>query len=818
MSDLEFRDLGERFDAGLLEQAYRDVYLPAFPLPDEQENPAIWTPRLLNPDGNPRLCFLVAGTRLDDPARRAVQGLLVAEYYAASRCVLISYVAAHPDARGQGLARRLFDALGERIDAGRLSRGQAVQAVFAEVHDPAQNGSGDDVLDPNLRLRIMAKLGGQRVPVDYLQPPLGPDRQAAGGLWLIAFPGMAHHQAPALTAERVRRFLVEFYRELGSDAPEADPLYAATFASVDALARRDAVLQPLVHSTLKLHQAAVALQFALTDAIPEAVRSCPAETEYCPHFHSYEKDLLSHAFRTPPPVRSYGVRCAAGEAEPAYALPARLRLPRRLRFRTEGETLERYRLGPDMLPVSLSFNRSDFLQSGRSILNLVVHIDPRDIAFGEYELLCLGKLWGAPDESETWLVEDDDEGVWFEIGDARLRPHEVAARYLGAVSDRPVGGCLQIVFSECGDAALACTVAEGPQAVTTRELIDALNAIQKEDAAPPAQRLHPALNAVGCLLQNILDLENVDLNELEDMLDGVNTSRSAVTAIHRNTLFAITVNDRLFDDLADTLGMSPYLLLPQAALLHNERVLFEASALLRQTDGVADALRKPGTRDAIRQRLIDGLRSDPLDDLPGGPDRLIRTTVGWLWKRYRCAEARARRCHAHEVDAFIAELDLSIVEGLSAHARARLSTLLDRDMLGNLFQYVSERWIFEEGSRDRGLDSLLGVLRKRADDLDTALDAAESRQSEWRNSNYAVIGLVFTLYTVIPFEGLIGQLPGATSGDSLNPFGLLLLMAAGLALVSTLLWRRVIVLIYMRALGHVARKLGPDELLPAPAS
>lgn len=139
-------------------------------------------------------------------------------------------------------------------------------------------------------------------------------------------------------------------------------------------------------------------------------------------------------------------------------------------------------------------------------------------------------------------------------------------------------------------------------------------------------------------------------------------------------------------------------------------------------------------------------------------------------------------------------------------------------MLGNLFQYVSERWIFEEGSRDRGLDSLLGVLRKRADDLDTALDAAESRQSEWRNSNYAVIGLVFTLYTVIPFEGLIGQLPGATSGDSLNPFGLLLLMAAGLALVSTLLWRRVIVLIYMRALGHVARKLGPDELLPASAS
>jgi len=130
MNTLEFHDLGEDFDAGLLEQAYRDVYLPAFPLRDEQEDPTIWTPRLLNPEGNPRLCFLVAGTRLDTPGAHAVRGLLVAEYYAASQCVLISYVATHPDARGQGLARRLFDVLGRRLDSGRFSRGQPVQAVL----------------------------------------------------------------------------------------------------------------------------------------------------------------------------------------------------------------------------------------------------------------------------------------------------------------------------------------------------------------------------------------------------------------------------------------------------------------------------------------------------------------------------------------------------------------------------------------------------------------------------------------------------------------------------------------------------------------
>lgn len=99
-------------------------------------------------------------------------------------------------------------------------------------------------------------------------------------------------------------------------------------------------------------------------------------------------------------------------------------------------------------------------------------------------------------------------------------------------------------------------------------------------------------------------------------------------------------------------------------------------------------------------------------------------------------------------------------------------------------------------------------------DLATVMAASETRHSEWRNSNYAVIGLVFTLYTVIPFEGAIKRLPGTTDGDALNWPGLILLALLGLALIGVLLWRRLVVLIYMRALGHVVRKLGPEALLP----
>ena len=244
-SDLEFVDLGEAFDAGLLDAAYREVYLPAFPVRDEQEDPSIWIPRLQDPDANPRLAWLVAGTALADPARRQVLGLLVGEYYAASRCVLISYVAVAAVARGRGLGRQLFDALRRSLESGRLSGGKTVHAVLAEIHDPAAMAATEDVLDPQARLRVMARLGGMRVPVTYLQPPLGPGQSAAGGLWLIAFPELAP-AAPPLSAGTVRAFLVEFYRELGSTEPERDPLYAATFASVDALAGRHSLLEPLI--------------------------------------------------------------------------------------------------------------------------------------------------------------------------------------------------------------------------------------------------------------------------------------------------------------------------------------------------------------------------------------------------------------------------------------------------------------------------------------------------------------------------------------------------------------------------------------------
>lgn len=816
-SDLQIVDLGERFDALLLAQVYRDVYLPAFPLPDEQEHPDIWTPRLQDPDAHPRLAFLVAGHALDDPQARAPQALLVAEYYAASRCVLVSYLAVAPAARGQGLAHRLLDALTDRLHAGRFGEPGQIAAVLAEIHDPQRIDASGDVIDPAARVEVMARLGARRLPIDYVQPALEPGKSASHDLWLVAFPARAGARA-RFGPGGLRAFLVEFYRALGSADPPDDPAFAATFASVRRLEDRVAAglpfLEPLprrVRSCLRVRQAAVAFQYQAADALAAAVADCPPEAVLCRHFHSCEKDLLAHAFRRPPPMRTYCVPNAhAADGDP-YTLHCEVVFPDSLRFESEGEVFTLRREGPSRVDASVSFSRGDFLQSGRGILNLVVHFDLKgDATLGEYELLSLTKLWCPPDDSERLLLG----AARFECGGIVCSLAELAHTHLFAstrTAPAPLGGCLQIVFSEsAGRDADRLVVGETRWgSVSARALFDAL---QGPGTAWPAQQV-PALRAVACLLQNILDIENVDRNELADMLEGIDAGDSAVTAVHRGMLFSISLNDRLFEDKAASIGISPYLLLPQAALLHNESVLLDAYALQRQTDRVDDLIAQAAARpadaaaqaavDALRGALVDAVRRESADDLPGSPDWLIRGVVGLLWRRHRKARAAARP-PSPLVSAFVAEIDQALREGTTSHAREKLGQWLDRDMLGNVFQYVSERWIFDEGGRDRGLDSLREVLRGNLDNLDARIEDAKNRHGEWFNSSLAVIGLVFTLFQLIPLErgvGLFETWAGVTSGGP----GLVVWIVAGTALMLALLWRRMLTLVYMRALGQVAR-------------
>jgi GNAT superfamily N-acetyltransferase len=219
---LEYRDLRKTRDVGLLEAVYRDLFVPYFPDPDEQEQPADWIPRLWEAPAppEPEQHAIVAGTHLDDPTVRVLAGFAFVERYRRSRCALLSYIAVDRSWRRRRLARTLLERAQESARMAGIADGRPLQAVFAEIHDPSRVTQANDVIEPAARVRIMARLGAWLVPINYVQPALSEGGERSDRLLLIAFP---QHGERTLDSDVVREFLFEYYAALAVPNLADDP-------------------------------------------------------------------------------------------------------------------------------------------------------------------------------------------------------------------------------------------------------------------------------------------------------------------------------------------------------------------------------------------------------------------------------------------------------------------------------------------------------------------------------------------------------------------------------------------------------------------
>jgi GNAT superfamily N-acetyltransferase len=124
-----------------------------------------------------------------------VIGATIFSYVPRSNCGFSEYIVSRPDVRGQGIGRRLFDARKRQLDEAAQAAGHAgCNGLFIEADNPdrtpaalleAERESG---LDAHERLRLFAHLGFGRVEVNYVQPPLGPGKQAVTYLDLLFAP------------------------------------------------------------------------------------------------------------------------------------------------------------------------------------------------------------------------------------------------------------------------------------------------------------------------------------------------------------------------------------------------------------------------------------------------------------------------------------------------------------------------------------------------------------------------------------------------------------------------------------------------------
>lgn len=556
---LEFRDLRANKDPELLRMLHHDLFRRFFPDPDEQEGPDDWAPRLWGDAAaqNPEQHGFIAGTSLGDSAARRLDGFAFVERYRESRCGLLSYIAIDDRCRGQGVGRTLFDLSVASARAAAERDGAPLRAVFAEIHDPRRVRPSDDVIDPHRRLAIMVSLGARLVPIEYVQPALGHGGNSSDRLMLLVF---ANEDEDELDSEVVREFLREYYAAL--DAAPDDPglrhmLEELDTPTIDLRLREE-------EPCLALTKFGIALHFAY-DAHEKL--SPEQEFEGRSDFESFEKDLFAYTYAggsRPAPAAPFASRVV-----PCDPKTVSLTMPAFLVYDSEGERvlLHVKRQEPPYerrRELAVRASRTDFV-NGISVLHVVlVGTGEPDAVLDEYDIVALSKLWQG---GENWSALDNIRLDW---------PNRAADGGTSAVAlaEAIFGHELENDYVRCGTIEI---LTEDQPCANWDETLKLVSALRDRTAATDDEDpAHEAMCGVAGIVQGLLDLRAVDLDEVGDVFAPLEIDERQILGIHKGTVIFIAKKDRVFTSVCDAIGVSPYLLLPQAVLIYNEELLERA--------------------------------------------------------------------------------------------------------------------------------------------------------------------------------------------------------------------------------------------------
>jgi GNAT superfamily N-acetyltransferase len=699
---MEIVDLRDRRDEDLLRAVHDGLYVTSFPLEEEREGLDYWLDALQGAggDGGTRVHPIVAGLNLSEPTRRQIAGLVFVELYLESACGLLSYVAVDPDFRRAGLGRTLVscgvDALRQDSDTLR----KPLRAVFAEVHDPeaANDFSHGDVMDASERMSFFAKLGARRVPIPYVQPALGPGRERARALQLIAL-GTGSEE-PTLPSAVVRDFLSELYELSEGNSLPDDPEFRAM---TEALANESIRLTPLnaISEVPAIHIQRYGISFEfVTRGDPIAELPPPAE-----HFASFEDDVVAYAFQERRPLSSRPIHV------PDPCRQVDIEFASEVRLVSEGRTctlVAEDARGSRRVCVQVRASRTQF-RTGITVWHLVLTPRPgsSDAALTEYDVIKLAKHWAGGEALEgPYRGNGAETAVRFVKGEQTWTLRELARAVVGEKlgDDVPRAGIIQLITGD-----------EDPDAWR-----DAWAAIRAARDEPPIDISFPfahdeqreLVESIAGVVQALMDFREIDDAELRDVLAGMDVGEDGMQGVHKGTLVYMAASDRTWDVGKLSYGISPYLLLPHALLLHNEKVLRTAAAGVREERTATQA------RVDSQAQLEALLQRDPLRTLLRMPLHVARAA------RVAARRVREQRKKLRE-------------------ARGRLRAALQRDYLPNVFHYPNERRIYEMGETSRGLAALARELGATLAEFDARWESGASMRRTMADDLKA--GLLFII-------------------------------------------------------------------------
>ncbi len=485
-------------------------------------------------------------------------------------------------------------------------------------------------------------------------------------------------------------------------------------------------------------------------------------------FTSFEMDLLSYQFRIGK-TRLIGSQCfPAGKGARMRKLS--FRLPLKFRYQSEGNEryFERRSFGIDSRKISdtdyvlttdalLSF--SDFQESGVRVWHLVV-APAESACFNEFDLLRFIHLWDGLSEGTEFRSKTkfslDGGKRW--ANNARELLETFGAKPKDWPDELPWRFCTECASDHftAGSIQFSPRVASGGNdlfdlvlgARENKEKLDKLRKLYQQKETDPDSRWK-RLEAVGGIVAGIFDFQEVDVQELLDTLLPTFADGQVFLKVSRGSLIAWMPDDRVIglDTVQQNIGMSPYLLLPHAVLLHNEALVRRADCVLNITTAQVDLYRTETTaylwyengfwRPAFWQKL--GKR--------------------------RKQRKREIRQLGHEV------LSLS---GLDEYVE-RAEYDLGPRQLPDIFNYVTERTLYEEGLKTRGSLQMLSTVSRSLKETKEEVEMLWKLRAEW---GQVLLAAFFAAFSGVPISSLSEAIAKAFPIVHFNP-----LMLTALAMV-----------------------------------
>lgn len=271
----------------------------------------------------------------------------------------------------------------------------------------------------------------------------------------------------------------------------------------------------------------------------------------------FERDILAYAYLADRPFVTGLVRPRAQVV---------VEFPPEIRFESDDGTLVALRCPPERRRRTFTAvaARTDFPSSGISVLHLVLGpAADAPTGINEWDVIKLAKLWtggeGLPEPGRAG--SDAHVRVRFDGGPPLSFDDTVARLFPGWTPlDRDAalrGGTVQLFPAEPGG------------------LMAAIGRLDTEEGEP-AEREWRELVAWGGIVQGLFDHRLIEAVELRDVFAPFEPAKSRICGFHKGTLLAIGAHDLGFVEDADRgtrqspIGVSPYLAVPHAVVLHND--------------------------------------------------------------------------------------------------------------------------------------------------------------------------------------------------------------------------------------------------------